>query len=505
MNIIDNFLNSITMYRLMLYFLIMLVAVGLIYSLFGFLPFSFLTLSFSVAFIISISWLTNSLFAKIYEVPTNVESVYISALILSLIISPAKSVADLIFLGWAAIWTMASKYIFAVGKKHIFNPVAFAVTLTAIAINGSASWWVGTKLILPFVLLGGLLIVKKIRRTDLVLSFLYTSMAIILGSAFIKGTNILNVVTETILNTPLLFFAFVMLTEPLTTPPTKQLQIFYGMIVGFLYAPQTHIYNFYTTPEIALVMGNIFSYLISPKTKLILNLKEKLEIAPNIYDFIFPLKNKINFTPGQYMEWTLAHDDSDNRGNRRYFTLASSPTESNLRIGVRFNDKSSSFKKSLISMDEKSKISVSQIAGDFTLPTDLKTKCVLIAGGIGITPYRSMLKHLLDTNTKRPIVIFYSNRTKSEIVYQEIFSKAEHNLGIKTVYTITDREKIPVGWAGKVGRIDDKMIMDEVPDFRERIFYLSGPHSMVSAFENTLKNMGIKNEHIKTDFFPGLV
>ena len=81
------------------------------------------------------------------------------------------------------------------------------------------------------------------------------------------------------------------------------------------------------TPEIALVLGNIFSYIVSPKIKAMLTLVGRVKQTPNTYDFIFESDKKFSFLPGQYLEWTLGHDNTDDRGNRRYFTIASSPTE----------------------------------------------------------------------------------------------------------------------------------------------------------------------------------
>ena len=86
-------------------------------------------------------------------------------------------------------------------------------------------------------------------------------------------------------------------------------------------------------------------------------------------------------------------------------------------------------------------------------------------------------------------------------MYTDVFDSANQNLEIKTVYTLT--EEAPNGWTGRAGRINAKMIAEEIPDYHERFFYLSGPHLMVNAFENTLLNMGISKEKIKIDFFPG--
>ncbi|MBI1863736.1 oxidoreductase [Candidatus Woesebacteria bacterium] len=392
MRIIDDFLNNITMYRLILYYLLVLAIVALIYSIFGVLPFNFLNLIFSFLFITSVSWLCNVTFAEIFKVPTNLESVYITSLILFLIISPARHTHDLFFLGWIAVISEASKYIFALKKKHIFNPAAFAVLLTYFVLNQSASWWIGTASMFPFVLIGGLLLTRKIKRFDLVLSFLMVASLTIIFFTLGKRTDLATILKKTYLDSPILFFAFVMLTEPLTTPGTFDLRVLYGAITGFLFAPQLKLGLLTTTPEIALVLGNIFSYLVGSKEKLILTLSQKIKINPDSYDFVFNLVDPPKFNPGQYMEWTLGHQSPDSRGNRRYFTISSSPTEKNIRIAVKFHENGGSFKRRMLEMNVGDKIVASQITGDFTLPKDTGKKLVFVAGGIGITPFRSIIK-----------------------------------------------------------------------------------------------------------------
>lgn len=493
------------MYRLVLYYLIALVLIANGLSALGFLSYNPINIFFSAVFIVSVCYITNTVFARVYNVPVNIESAYITALILTLIITPYSSINDIGLLWWSSVLSMASKYIFAINKKHIFNPAAIAVVLTALFANQPASWWVGDMYMFPFVLAGGLLLVRKIQREYLVYTFFITTFIVVIGYGILRGTNIVQLGNQLIFHSSLVFFALVMLTEPLTTPPTKNLQILYGGLVGLLFAPQIHIGSMYSTPELALCVGNIFSYIVSPKTKLLLSLKEKIQIAPDIYDFVFELNKKISFTPGQYMEWTLGHDHVDSRGNRRYFTLASSPTEDTLRIGVKYYEQSSSFKKNLIVLDHDPKISASQIAGDFILPKPKKQRLVFVAGGIGVTPYRSMIKYLLDKNEIRNITLIYVDKTKDELVYTDVFEKAEKELGIKIVYSLTDKNHIPNNWNGYVGRINEDVIRKEIPDFMDRIFYLSGPHAMVVSFQETLQNMGVPNNHLKVDFFPGFV
>jgi ferredoxin-NADP reductase len=279
----------------------------------------------------------------------------------------------------------------------------------------------------------------------------------------------------------------------MTLPPTKILRICYGALVGFLFAPQIHIGSLYFTPELVLVAGSVFSYLVSSDKKLILNLEKKAELAPGIYDFEFSSDQALAFKPGQYMELTLEHPEQDSRGIRRYLTIASSPTERQIRLGIKFYNNPSSFKKFLMLTSPGKKIVASQLAGDFTLPRDKNKKLVFIAGGIGITPFRSMIKYLLDTNEKRSIVLFYLNKTRDDFAYKDIFDKAVLQLGIKVVYSIVDIPSASYYQA----------ITKEVPDWQERFFYISGPPSMVSAFETNLKKIGVKKSQIKTDYFPG--
>src|SRR5579863_805097 len=189
--VVDDALNTITMYRLVLYYLIGLIGVAIVLSFLGVLPYDPFGLFFSSVFLTFACWVTNTIFAKTYKVPTNMESAYISALILALIITPLSSFHDLWFLGWAAVWAMASKYILAINGKHLFNPVAFAVALTALTLNQTASWWVGSGPTLAFVLVGGLLIMRKTRRGELVFSFLAAAAVTTLALGFINGTDLI--------------------------------------------------------------------------------------------------------------------------------------------------------------------------------------------------------------------------------------------------------------------------------------------------------------------------
>jgi len=505
--VVDNLLNRITMYRLAAYYLAGLIAIAALLSFAHVLPYDPFALLFTTGFLIAVSWIANTIFARVFRAPANVESSYITALILALIVNPLSGYPDLVVIAWIAVLAMASKYILAIRGKHVFNPAAIAVTITALFLNQTASWWIGSAPMLPFVVVGGLLLVRKLRRTGLVLSFLLSAAVTSVLLSALAGSDMVTTVREMLAGSPLLFFAFVIITEPLTMPPTQSLQYVYGVLTGFLFSPQVHVGSFYITPELAMVLGNVFSYAVSPKQKLVLMLRDatRIHLGGDLWDFVFTPSRQFSYAPGQYMEWTLGHSAPDSRGNRRYFTLASSPTEKNLRLGIKFPTDASTFKQSMLAMDKNSSIVAAQLAGDFTLPRDRRQKIVMIAGGIGITPFRSMIKYLIDTQPRerREVVLFYANRTVEDIVYRDVFDTAWQLLGIKTIYTLTDKTRVPKYWNGAVGHITAEMIKKEAPDYATRLFYLSGPNAMVTSFEETLVRMGVSERQIKKDFFPG--
>lgn len=503
LDFIDSMIDRVTMYRLLIYYLLGLLLAAVALSQLGYLHYKPLNIIFSAGLLVGVCWVTNKIFSNIFNAPTNSESSIITALILALIITPVNSGNGIMFLLAASGLAIASKYLLTINKKHIFNPAAVAVVLTALGPKQSASWWVGTAYLLPFVLVGGVILLRKIRKFHMIFIFLGTTfLATVLYTVMSRG-NVLTSINQTILSSAIFFLAFVMLTEPATSPTTNVKQKWYAGLVGILFPPQVHILAFYSSPEIALVIGNIFSYIVSPKIKLFTSLKEKNKISSDSLDFVFHKSRKINYKPGQYMEWTLPHKDTDSRGDRRYFTLASSPTENDIRIGVKFYERSSSYKRALLKLSSDTPIVASQIAGDFVLPKDESKKLVFIAGGIGVTPYRSMVKYLIDKNQKRSITIVYSAKDSQGFMYKQLFEEARKKLNINTIYHVTNQNSFVTSQYVKNGQISSKSLTEEVPDYKERYFYISGTHTMVTSIRKILREIGVSNTHIKVDFFSG--
>lgn len=502
MKYLDRFLDRITMYRLLMYYVIGLLGIAMLYGAFGVISYSPYTIFLSTALIVGVSVGVNFIFAKLYKAPSNPESSIITGLILALIITPPASLQTVPFLVAVTSLAIASKYILAINNKHIFNPVAIAVVLTAFGPQESASWWVGSTVLAPFVLVGGLLIVRKIRRTKMVSLFFAVALIGTALVSFMLHKDVFSTVQATILHSSLLFLGFVMLTEPLTSPSSWSKQRWYAIIVAVCFIPDLHIGSIYSTPELALVIGNLASFFMTPRVKTLLHLHSTASHGQTTEDFIFTPERKFSYQAGQYIELTLPHEHADQRGSRRFFTLASSPTEDDIRIGIRFYDKGSTFKRVLRTAGADLFLSAGQLGGDFTLPKNPQQKMTFIAGGIGVTPFRSMIKFLSDTNDVRDVSLLYGENNIDSVSYSDVFEEARQKIGVKTTYVINDESVTPTDRITQ-GRIDVPLIQTQVPDFLDRLFYISGPQPMVRGMRRTLISMGVRRGNIKVDYFSG--
>jgi ferredoxin-NADP reductase len=398
----------------------------------------------------------------------------------------------------ASVWAMAAKFVLAIGRRHLFNPAALGVVLSGAVLDQPATWWVSGHLALtPAVLVGGLLVVRKLRRFDLVAVYVFANLLTV--AAATAPADLASAISETAMSSPLFFFAFVMLTEPLTAPGKRWQRLIFGAVVGALSAPNVHVGTFYLTPELALLAGNLVAFALAPQGRFALTLERIEHAAGDAYDFIFRSDRRVAFEAGQYLEWTLLLDRSDSRGNRRYFTIASPPTEKRVRLGVKFYPRASAFKRRLAELRPGDRVFAAQVAGDFTLPIDPDAKIAFIAGGIGITPFRSMLQYLVDKQEARPIVVLYANERAEDICYGDVLAAAERRLAIRTEFVVA-RNPGPQDHAGFV---DARLIRLAIPDFAERIFYVSGPQAMVRAVRDELRKLGVHRSRIKVDFFPG--
>ena len=218
---------------------------------------------------------------------------------------------------------------------------------------------------------------------------------------------------------------------------------------------------------------------------------EKKTDAPGVASFIFRPSEPIIWKAGQFFHYVLHHEPTDNRGSDRWFTIATAPSEGLIMITTRLTDeKGSSFKRALVDLKIGDAIEISDLDGDFTVEDPTK-EYVFIAGGIGITPFRSILKELDIKGSRLAITLLYAVRDQNIVYKDELEAFAKNNPAFKIHYLISPE------------RIDVTKIKTFVPDMQKPMFYISGPESMVESLGNALKESGIPADHLKQDWFPG--
>ncbi|MBI2143861.1 FAD-dependent oxidoreductase [Candidatus Woesearchaeota archaeon] len=237
--------------------------------------------------------------------------------------------------------------------------------------------------------------------------------------------------------------------------------------------------------------------------RMMLKLVEARSEAGDVRSFLFdPCSYKPDYKPGQHITMALDIKDCDERCNVRPFTLSSSPTERFLMVSTRISQ--SAFKRTLNSVPIGTEVRVTGPSGSFTLQEDYSLQAVMLAGGIGITPFRSMIRFATDRQLPLKIILLYSNRAPKTITFREELAGLEaQNPNLTVINTVTDEDGSNKVWAGETGRINADMIKRHVAGLDNAIFYACGPPAMVDSMLAALSGLGIPNDRIRLERFEG--
>jgi glycine betaine catabolism B len=258
----------------------------------------------------------------------------------------------------------------------------------------------------------------------------------------------------------------------------------------------------------------------APQIELTLLEKDKIE-GTDVTSFKFNKQNdqvggaedktSLNYTAGQFAFFDIGGVYDDPKGPIRHFTISSSPTENFVMFSTRIRD--SPYKKRLSTLEEGAKVKVRGPEGQFVLHEDHSKPAVFLSGGIGVTPFRSMIKYATDKQLPLKIVMFDSNRNRENILFKKEFdSWANVNKNLKIIYTISDDEhqksssSTANDWKGEYGRIDKAMILKYIDAkmLNDSIFYICGPPSMLKAMQALLQDdLEIPKDRIKIEEFTG--
>ncbi len=235
-------------------------------------------------------------------------------------------------------------------------------------------------------------------------------------------------------------------------------------------------------------------------TSLETTLIDRQHIADNTLEFFLKRPEGFEFSAGQHINVKL--NDlrfEDKKAGRRTFTIASAPFEANLRIATRLTD--SGFKQTIAQSDDQQHVEIIGPSGEMV--RDETRPAVFIAGGIGITPFRSLAPDALHKNLHQPMTLLYSNRSLAAAAYHDYFTRAAEDNPNVFAYVPTLTGETPKDWTGERQRLDSDLIKKYVKDWSVVTFYVCGPPTMVTAMTDMLKAEGVDQECILSESFWG--
>ena len=227
------------------------------------------------------------------------------------------------------------------------------------------------------------------------------------------------------------------------------------------------------------------------------------EIAEGTQAFHLERPAGFDYMPGQTIDlYLIDPNDMDDEGPVRTFSLVSAPYEPELMFATRMRD--TAFKRWLKEAKNEAELTWDGPYGSFTLHKNPAKPAVFLAGGIGITPFMSMMKAATHDKLPHQIYLFYSNNRPEDAAFQkEIAELAKQNPNLHVILTMTAMDKSKRSWDGETGFIDKAKLEKYVKDLAAPIYYIAGPPGMVAAMRTMLVGAGVDEDNIRFEEFPG--
>ncbi len=500
--------GRVSMYRLVLSSLGLLALVALALSFAGLVVPEPFELVVSAVVLVLACGATDLLAQSLLRKPRRLESSLITALILLFVLRPGIEPLALVGLVLAGVVASASKYALAWRGRHILNPAATGATvLTIVSIwapdLGSSAWWVGSPWLAAPVLVLGVLLLLRTDKLPVVAVFWVVAAAVAFSRTTLQfqaagfPVDVPAVLMQVAFSSPFLFLGAFMLSEPLTLPPRRSQQYLIAVVVGVLAGWPLPVGEITLGQERALLLGNLLAFLLCLRTAVRLRVERRRDLTPTVRELTFRAARPFTFHPGQYLELDVPHRRPDARGTRREFSIASAP-EDLPEVRIAFKDGSqSSYKRALAAVETGSTLAVTGVWGDFVLPSRSTTPVLLVAAGIGVTPFVSQVRHLVATGQDRDVVLVYVVSEAAELAFRDDIAAG----GIRVVVFSRDEPRdLPAGWtwAGP-DRVDADGLLRAVPDLAARAAYVSGPPRLITALTPALSTA----KSLTTDAFAG--
>ncbi|MFT4219952.1 MAG: flavodoxin reductase [Microbacterium sp.] len=537
-NRVLQLLGRASMYRLTLCALAALTVIALVLSVFGLVSPQPLELVATLVVLMAAGVAVDSVAQRALRLPHRYESSLITGGILLFVLRPTLEPAGLAGIALAAAAASVSKYVLAWRGRHVFNPAAIGATaLTLLSVAwpdlGASAWWVGSSALAAPVAIAGLIVLWRTEKLRMVAVFLVVAVGVAVfrlaaqlqaAGAVVDSGQLLSLA---LWSSPVLFLGAFMLPEPLTQPPRRWQQLVVAAFVGVLVGWPIDAGPVTLGQERALLVGNLLAFAFALRTAVRVTLEKRSDATATVRRLTFRASRPVRFVAGQYLELDVPHPHPDARGTRREFSIVSAPEDLPV-IEIAFREaaasapehpapapehpapapelvegpphpapKPSSYKRALAQVQPGDRLAVTGVWGDFVLPRRELAPVLMVAAGIGVTPFVGQLRHMTLAREDRDVVLVYVASSASELAFRADIEAS----GIPVVVFTRDRPAaLRSNWVWAEGvRLDAEGLARVVPDIDARHAYASGPAGLLADLAPALA----KARSVTTDAFSG--
>ena len=494
-------LGRLSMTRVVALALGVLVAYSIVLDALGWTEFGVPALLAHLVLCLAATALSNGACALLFRMRPYWDSSLVTAGLLYFLFWPAATFREGLGVALAAVLASASKYALAWRGRHLFNPAALGAFVVSLTGLNAATWWVGSPLLLWAVVPLGLLVLYRAGQFPVALSFLAVSLLTAVGVALGRGLSAAEVPALWFASQATVFFACFMLSEPLTLPPRRWQRVLVGAVVGLLFSLPFSLplgaVILSNAPEAVLLVGNLLAFALRPKGSSLVTFLDHRPVGRDITEFTFRATGDSRLAAGQYVELTVPVPGIGS--SRRVFSPVAAG-DGVLRIATRMPSRPSPAKKALYEMETGHELRLSRTGGEFLLGPASRP-ALLVAGGIGITPFVGMLDGA-SAGAVPDTVVLYSVRDLDDAAYLGELARSGARVLLRTSAPLPEDAQLPDG-VEHVGseRFTAARIAELVPDAAGRHAMVSGAPDFVATLRSALRSAGVRR--VRSDSFLG--
>ncbi|MGO3151864.1 MAG: ferredoxin--NADP reductase [Galactobacter sp.] len=448
----------------------------------------------------------NTVVSAIIRAPLRFSSALTTGLLIYFIMWPTATADDLISVALAAVIAVVGKFLLVPFGRRLVNPAAFGALAVVVLGLGTPSWWVATSWMLWAVLALGLVVLWRAGSWDAALACFLVYL--VLNVQWLMSTNsssLLSTMRTALVSYPMVFLCLFMVTEPLSGAPSRWQRVVVGAVTGLIASRPINVAvgdsGFTLGPEFALVAGNLVAAVLAFVAAAVdgratgaggkLTVTNVERLAPSLVEVEFFSKRARKYLPGQALELTVP-GGGGTRGNRRVLSLVGTDPQK-LRVIYRLPAKASQFKLRLAAAQPGFKVRSEGIRGDFSLGNG-NEPVVLVARGVGITPFLSQIEAVVRSEGTRDVVLIHVVSSPGDEV---LTSRLAARLGSENL----------VSTGVKLIQVDSEasLVIPELlricPDVQQRRALVSGSPGFVARAKSALQDAGVAK--VKTDSFAG--